>query len=374
MLDDKDNVVCAPYANRGATHTYESWSNLSCDWVSVTSKKIYDYEAVLSSLHLDFSFFSEQKFSRYGYKKMYNYNGIDLLIGHEHCCFMLDISGTGCRFLESLGHGFTWVDIFKIFNIYDLNFTRLDLALDSFNNTKFNLETLYNKLKKGHVKGKFRKFRNVEECLFVNGAELGRTIYFGSSKSKVMFRFYDKFGESLSKGKEISPNVFSWVRYEMQLRDDIARGIVYKIILDSTSDMGVYFCGIMRNYLEFLVPSSDKNKWRWKVCKWWIDFLNDVEKLPLNLNYKEPTILRKVEWLENAVSRTNALVNISQDLGVLNPLNYEVGYLKLKGSKKDLASLNQFRLSCGYGEITMNEFNKLIDSKLGIKKDDHLVQ
>lgn len=374
MLGDENNVVCTPYANRGVTHTSGTCLNLSCDWVSVTSKKISDYEAVLSSLHLDFSLFSEEKVSRYSYKTRYNYNGIDLLVEHEHSYFMLDISGTGCRFLESLDHSFTWVDIFKIFNMYDLNFTRLDLALDSFNNTKFNLETLYNKLKKGHVKGRFRKFRNVEECLFSTGQEIGRTLYFGSPKSKVMFRFYDKFGESLSKGKEVDSNIFSWIRYEIQLRDDIAQGIIYKIILESGSDMGIYFCGFIRNYLEFLVPSVDSNKWRWKVCKWWLDFLNDIEKLPLNLNYKEPTILRKVEWLENAVSRTNALINLSHDLGVLNPLNFEIGYLKLRDSKKDLASFNQFRLSCGLDELTMNDFNNLIDLKLGIKKDDHLAR
>lgn len=114
MLDDENNVVCTPYANRGVTHTSGTCLNLSCDWVSVTSKKISDYEAVLSSLHLDFSLFSEEKVSRYSYKTRYNYNGIDLLVEHEHSYFMLDISGSGCRFLESVNF-YTYICIFFFF-------------------------------------------------------------------------------------------------------------------------------------------------------------------------------------------------------------------------------------------------------------------
>lgn len=364
--------VGAAITNRGAAHTLESWSNLSCDWVSVTSTFFYDHVAFLSTLHLDFSLFEEQENSRNGFKKMYIYNGITLLLEHSKCAFMLDISGSGCRFLESLGHLYDWVEIFKIFVFYEVNFTRVDLALDSFNNTSFTLDTMYRKIKLGHVKGTFKKVRNVEDINFFTGEEVGRTLYFGSPKSKVMFRFYDKLGESLSKGKDVDLKINSWIRFEMQLRDSHARGLIYQIILGGIDDIGIYFCGYLRNNLEFLVPSGDGNKWRWKVCKWWVDFLNGVEKLPLNLSYKEPTLFRKVNWLEVGVSKSNALVNLASSMGLDNPLNYDDGFLKLYDSKKDLAIFNDFLEKSGRDSIDMYAFNSLIDKHLlkGIKKDD----
>lgn len=109
-----DDVVQPPSTNRGAGRTTETSLTLCCDWVSVTSKKISCYESLLALLNLDFSLFEEQENSRNGFKKMYIYNGITLLLEHSKCAFMLDISGSGCRFLESVNF-YTYICIFFFF-------------------------------------------------------------------------------------------------------------------------------------------------------------------------------------------------------------------------------------------------------------------
>lgn len=373
--DDMDFVeknVCTHTTNRGATHTCKTSFNLSCDWVSVTSSYVRDYVSLLTILNLDFDLFSKCENSRNGFREMYIYNGITLLVGHKDRHFMLDISGSGCRFLESLSY-YTWPDIFNIFLMYKLNFTRLDLALDAFNLHTFNLVTMYNKVKRGHVKGKFRRMCNIEDISFSDGKELGRTLYFGSPRSKVMFRFYDKKEESLSKKKMVCEDINTWLRFEVQFRDTHAVAIVYNVVLGGSNDMGKYFCGFLRSNLEFLVPSKDTNKWRWATCKWWLDFLGQVEKIPLNLCYKEPTLIRKISWLEYSVSRSNALVNLASSFGVNNPLNNVIGLEKLLYSKKDLCIFNDFLEKCGYNSITLEDFNDLINKKIAdYNKDNQL--
>lgn len=369
-----DDVVQPPSTNRGAGRTTETSLTLCCDWVSGTSKKIACYESLLALLNLDFSLFSESETSRNGFKKMYNYNGVNLLLEHKDVYFMLDITGEGCRFLESLNN-YSWIDFFKIFLLYDLNFTRLDLALDSINDFSFSLFTMYKKIKFGHVKGSFRRFKNFEDICFNTGIELGRTLYFGSPKSNFMFRFYDKFGESLSKGKTIESGVMRWIRYEIQFRGDYAKAMILNIVFGGIDDIGFYFKGFLRSNLEFLIPSkTDSNKRRWKICKWWLDFLDNVGKLPLKLNYKEPTLFKKVNWLENGVSKTNALVNLAGYYGLSNPLNLTKGYLKLLDSKEDLAIFNDFLIKSGNEPLNMRTFNTMITNFLdleGIKKDDY---
>lgn len=115
--DDMDFVeknVCTHTTNRGATHTYKTSFNLSCDWVSVTSSYVRDYVSLLIILKLDFDLFSKCENSRNGFREMYIYNGITLLVGHKDRHFMLDISGSGCRFLESVNF-YTYICIFFFF-------------------------------------------------------------------------------------------------------------------------------------------------------------------------------------------------------------------------------------------------------------------
>ena len=194
---------------------------------------------------------------------------------------------------------------------------------------------------------------------------MGYTLYFGSNKSNVMFRFYDKYQERLSKDVEMQDWIHSWMRFEVQTRHDNAMGLFSLFILNS-DDVPKMFKGLLSNYLNFLTPNyKDSNKGRWNSCGWWKRFLGRVDKVRLSKVYKEPTILKKRAWLEDSVSKTNALINLTSDLvGMINPLDLDIGFEKLKDSKRDLAALNKFLLDCGRDEISMSEFNCLLDKKI----------
>lgn len=111
----EDNIsVGAPLSNRGVQPTIETSYTLSIDWLSCTFDLDTGFEEVLTMLHLDLDMFVLQDYTFYGYKSLMEYNGITLLVGHKDRHFMLDISGSGCRFLESVNF-YTYICIFFFF-------------------------------------------------------------------------------------------------------------------------------------------------------------------------------------------------------------------------------------------------------------------
>lgn len=356
-----------PYTNRAVLSTETPSMILCCDWVTANSKNNSDWESLLVLLGLDISLFECSSTSIYKCRTMYFYNGIRIFtdsISPENCKFVLEFTGSGCRFLESLNR-LDWEHIFYFFREYDLRITRFDLALDVYNYYGFTLQDMFIKLKNKHVLSRFRNFRTVQSYEIENFENLGYTLYFGSPKSNLMFRFYDKFRERLIKKVDLESWIKTWMRFEVQARRDNAVALFDLFILNS-SDLSKMFKGLLFNYLNFLTPNyKDSNKKRWNTCGWWKKFLGSVEKVKLNKSYREPTILRKRNWLDYSVSRTNALVNLAGDLvGLENPLNFSLGFEKLKDSKEDLAVLNKFLLDCGEDMLDMDEFNFLLDKKI----------
>lgn len=375
----QDNIsVCRPLSNRGAQPTTKTSLTLSVDWLSCTFNLGLDCEAVLSTLHLDLDKFVMQDYSFYGYKSLLEYNGIRVLLDHKDSSFMLDFTGSGCRFYEMLDHCYTWSDVFNILSMYECSFTRIDLALDAFNLNTFNIRTMYKKACRGETKGRFRVFDFHERRNFSDGTVLGETLYFGSPDSRIRFRFYNKLDERVARNYEVNENIKKWIRFEICFRKEHACSVIQLITLKLDTPEGIFF-GVLRNYLLFLKPSdSDSNKWRWSVCSWWEHFLKNKEKVRLAQVYVEPTVFKKCGWLNDSVSKTAAFVTMCGEFGIENPLDYNyLGFEKLKeNGKREWHILNEFLRSIGRDEIDEVTFYEKVDNYLNevkeiyIKKDD----
>lgn len=362
-----ENFVCTPVSNRGVQPTTKPYRTLCCDWVSCTFPLETLLCDVLNALKLDLSLFSMQDYAFYRYSGCYLYNGIRILVGHEQSAFMLDFSGAGCRFYESLETGHSWIDVFNIFFDYGGSFTRIDLALDVFNGNSFTIATMYKKACKGHTKGRFRSFDYYVKHRFEDGRILGETLYFGSAASLIRFRFYNKLDERVSKNIEVLENIDSWIRFEMCLRKEHANFFVYLLLMDKRDIVDLYF-GIVRRYLLFLVPNSDSNKWRWKICPWWEKFLNSAQEVRLVKKVDEPTVFSKQRWLSDSVSRTFAFMYLlEEEHGFPNPLNSKnlTAFEKLfENHEKEYEIYNQYRISLGFEEISKSDFLRFVGNRI----------
>lgn len=97
---------------------------------------------------------------------------------------------------------------------------------------------------------------------------LAYSVYFGSPRSDVRFRIYDK-------SQERGGLDYHWVRFEIQLR----RQSVFNFIKQDGT-VGHKFYGVINNYLRFITPSkTDTNRRRWASPEWWIKFLQHTEKI-----------------------------------------------------------------------------------------------
>lgn len=213
---------------------------------------------------------------RYGYRRSLFYEHITILLdgGLESMGICFDISGQGCSFLYGM-EGFLFEDIFRKINGLGGNITRLDVALDCFDN-----EVPYDELLDAIPKHNYASiWRNVKvitsyyERTGKNCAGTGLDVQFGSRKSDIMLRIYDKKVESKCEDKDY------WCRFELQCRNHMAYSFADTYLnLQQDLDFIEMFLGVLTHYLRFIDRKyvTDPNKC--PVLPWWESFVELVAK------------------------------------------------------------------------------------------------
>lgn len=209
-----------------------------------------------------------------------------------------------------------WVEIFKTLKQYGgVNFTRIDLALDDYDEV-VKLADIEKKLNKGHYRSS-KKSYNIVKTSDQSGKILGQTIYVGNARVKggtgqrgnFYLRIYDKkalhdsknelFPSEVKKhwekiGKEV------WNRYEISFSKKYASQIVKEFLKGDKVDK--IFKKTLRDLLEILTPKAgDTNKSRWYKTKWWQEFLEYDEKMDFSLDDRDVMLGDLLEWLRVSV-------------------------------------------------------------------------
>ncbi|MDT2914829.1 replication initiation factor domain-containing protein [Lactococcus lactis] len=204
-----------------------------------------------------------------------------------------------------------WVGLFSILKKLGVKITRLDIALDDFYGV-VSFNKMENKLNKGHYRSS-KKTYNVVKQADVNGDIKGYTLYIGSqTKSSVgtyFLRCYDKYAQYKTK-VQIPPQEAIdsgiWQRYEISFTKKKARKIV-DLMVDGGQTIGSVFMDTMRDIVEFLEPTKTQekaihqNKNRWKISKWWQDFLDGSEKVQLGEAERDLDLGGLLRWLRVSV-------------------------------------------------------------------------
>lgn len=249
------------------------------DWLSFSIRRIdqqnetyYTLIDILELLGLsDFENLFESCNGFYGYKERIYYGGISIHTNNPNTdTYLIEMSGKGCRTFETYSKSdFTSLFLFLYHFKHICNVTRLDIAYDDFGGL------LQKDVILKHITSRFyiTKFKSIYSEISYTADDW--TLYFGSKKSDVMFRLYDKAAERDCKDK-----IPHWLRWEIQLRDDFAREFLNKIIAEDLN-IGAIFKGVLYNYLRFCKETKDTNKQRWKLAKWYADFLGSVAKIKL---------------------------------------------------------------------------------------------
>ena len=206
-----------------------------------------------------------------GYPESIYYGGVRIMYGaSEEMGICVNMSGQGCRSYESFG-GNDWVYLFSVLCTLQqaeaANVSRLDLAFDDHSGV-LDIDQIRYDTDVGNWTAKFRWWI----CEY--GSE-GLSMYYGSPKSNIRCRIYDKAAERGLSGEH-------WVRVELQLRKCNAMTAVQHI--NSGLSFSTVFSGVLRNYIQFREPADDTNMARWPLADYWEKFLDGAVPVSLWVN------------------------------------------------------------------------------------------
>lgn len=263
----------------------ESKNRILIDWFTFTTRK-ETLTSVFDVLGINFDYFIKMKKGFQGYKSCYYFEGITIAYdgskwvddkGKIHDMgIMVNMCGAGCRtFEDNSSKSFRELFDYISERLDDYNITRLDVAFDDFERV-LDIKQICNDVMNSNY---VSRFQNVGiEWSRKSGLE-GYTIKFGSEKSDLMYRIYDKKAE-----QKIIDDSMHWVRFEMQCRNIHAETFLSLICQDF--DISEVFFNTLNNQLRFVTPSeTDSNKRRWATAPYWENFLQYKGVMSL---YKAP--------------------------------------------------------------------------------------
>ena len=252
------------------------------DWLSFTSK-IHDPDSLIAALGLTNVPWTQTKGAR-GYQDRKYFSCISIHYnGRADMGVWVELSGQGCRTFEDLSTladtpAEKWLVLFGFIQQWSLKITRLDVAYDDHSGL-LDIARISSDTQCGMYVSK-------SDYWEVIVGSKGTTIQIGSPQSKVLIRIYDKAAERGKTGEH-------WIRVELQLRDD--RAIQFSRLEQPIGDA---FAGVLLNYLRYVVPGEDSNKWRWDMTDYWCDLVDDAQRISIytapGMEYNEERCKRYV--------------------------------------------------------------------------------
>jgi len=290
------NVV-PPSSNRGAQNTSESGLKACVDWLSSTFEIDITLTNVFELLGLDQGEFTELDHGKYGYKKQLIRGPIKVLYdGSDQMGIHVEMTGEGVRQYQMEKN----IYLFMAKVMATGKITRLDLSIDDYDGL-LNLSTIERKIRRGEVQSKFKNSTSIRKYDLKDGRTSGRTIYFGSSSSRIRFRIYDK------KEEQERDDLEHWTRLELQAREERAQ-LLTRIMLENEVFLGDMIRSVVGRYIRFTVKGQGKNKSRWETAPFWTKFLNGVSQVKLTQEKPEQNIEKTEKWIYNQVSVSLSLL------------------------------------------------------------------
>lgn len=250
------------------------------DWFSA-STRIYDPASLIDYLGLDANNFTHIH-GFYGYADRLYFGGISIHYNltsndPDHTSVLLEMSGKGCRQFETSSN-ISFMQLFEDVHNGDFNITRLDIAYDDIDKSGGNgLLNIHNiarytlhhrfvsKWTSGEVVDSFKVNGNYEPMTHA------LTVQFGSNKSDIMLRIYDK-------AQELGGLDYHWVRSEIVFRRERALDFINQVVKGKS--IGELYSGVLKNYLRFIRLDHSRRE-RCSLMPWWDIFLNHAQKIKI---------------------------------------------------------------------------------------------
>lgn len=313
----------------------------------------------------------------FGYDTTYSYKNIKIFecSYREDMGFHLYLTGAGCRDLEDLGLDY-WYVFTKLIDL-GFSFTRVDISIDDYGES-YSLDQVTSCIREGEVSSKFKNSIEFVKTNLNSGDNEGYTIWFGSRSSDIQIVFYDKLKERESQSYIVDNDITSWNRLECRFRNKRAVEMIHHFCSNSFQAFKEIYKGVILNYIRFVDFSpTDSVKSRWKTKKWWSEFLDNVDKMPLQKINVESSIIKSKNFMLDYMSHTEFKVFLSEipDL-TSDDISSDYIYNMLKRgfkliTEQDIQFINEHRLKSKLEPLERADIESLIRSirEVSVKTD-----
>ncbi|AXH53466.1 replication initiation factor domain-containing protein [Clostridium perfringens] len=264
-------------------------------------------------LGIDFSNFvgGTVKGSPYpSYNTMVSFANINLHSSENHKNVLIDLSGQGCRQYEEYMdrvEGWHWYRLISYILEIEGKISRIDLALDVFDNSSPSVRTLQDYIKRAQLSTKSHKFVEINSGRILDGKLTGFTLYIGAPPQ--ILRIYDKKQERRDNVGEIV-NVEQWVRWELELTGKKAMLVAFKI--SNGKPLNLIIKGILSAHYCFKTKPKNTsdlhNKNRLSNMRWWDKFVGGIEAIPLKVQREKMTLQKKKRWVEENTAKSISMI------------------------------------------------------------------
>lgn len=304
----ENKMLEPPYTNRGVTRQKKELTAL-IDWCQITVKEVDLSEIVHDILRIPIELMEVKGKSKgiAGHELVAGFDNIKILkpTGNvQYNGFQILMSGMGCRNYENFLkiNKETWFDFLNRVCLYDVNFPRIDLAIDD-KNPYLEIPELIKLARCGLLSSQLRSIsvNSTDELVEEGVMSRGNTLYLGSSKSDFRIVFYEKGYEQYQKyGKEIDVN---WNRYELRFRRERAHRAVEELVrYRNVADLAMEILNDKVRFLQKPMDGRITRKRLYPTYQPWIDFMENVKRLKLTMNPQEKTLEKIWNWLNVYVS------------------------------------------------------------------------
>lgn len=322
----ENKIISEPsYTNRRVTRQKEELTGL-IDWCQITVKGIDVFAIIEEILQIPLNLMELHGEGRgiAGHELIAGFDNIRILkpTGKaQYEGFQILMSGSGCRNYENFLriNRETWFDFFERACRYDVNFPRIDLAIDD-KKPYLHISELIRLTKEGMLSSQLRSISEYssgelnEEALI----HKGNTLYIGSSKSDFRIVFYEKGYEQNEKfGKELDVN---WNRYELRFRQERAVSVVQELVMNR--DLAQVAMQVLNEKIRFLQMPENGTTTRKRLYPTyppWAEFMKNVGKVRLIMSPQKKTLDKIWSWLNTYISPT---LKLFEELGKIEEIDY----------------------------------------------------
>ena len=285
------------------------------DWLTFSVKEKDPRYVIQTYLGMDPDLFQDTGYSQFmGYSKVLRFSDIFVCSeGREDNNFhnmgvCVSMSGNGCRTFETMSklsldledkQGTPSVAFPALFQLLasdaDANVSRIDIACDD-RAGHLDMDAVLTKTQTNEVNSRMTARSTV--ISFDGKERSGATAYLGAASSAFRVRIYDKALEQGEPGH--------WIRVELVMRGKNSNAFVEQ--MTHSENVGKLAAQVINDKFSF-IDRDDSNITRCTVCRWWQDFVGELESVRLVAREViQHTVEQIGNWVEAQVGPSLAIL------------------------------------------------------------------